>query len=164
MPPRHFVCMAAVGFALSVVLVAACGSAPVPSRTATPEETARLYPELSVVISKAEPPHECTPVGTIQSGGWSAEAAYDGMRKQAAKRHANYVVLDGVAGGVFGRAFACPVSAPPSSGMPPPSGGACVPDCSPGYTCVAGQCVSACNPRCSPGEQCGADRGCHPSR
>ncbi|APR77989.1 Hypothetical protein A7982_03336 [Minicystis rosea] len=37
----------------------------------------------------------------------------------------------------------------------------CEPDCSPGYTCLRGKCVSACNPLCGAGERCGADRICH---
>jgi hypothetical protein len=37
----------------------------------------------------------------------------------------------------------------------------CEPDCSPGYTCLRGTCVSACNPLCGGGERCGADRICH---
>jgi hypothetical protein len=38
---------------------------------------------------------------------------------------------------------------------------ACEPECSPGYACVRGTCVSACNPPCGPGQRCGADRACH---
>ena len=38
----------------------------------------------------------------------------------------------------------------------------CEPECSPGYTCLRGACVSACNPRCGAGERCGGDRICHP--
>jgi hypothetical protein len=38
----------------------------------------------------------------------------------------------------------------------------CEPDCSPGYTCIRGTCVSACNPVCGGGERCGTDRICHP--
>lgn len=37
----------------------------------------------------------------------------------------------------------------------------CEPDCSPGFTCLHGACVTACNPGCASGEQCGADRTCH---
>ena len=35
------------------------------------------------------------------------------------------------------------------------------PDCSPGFTCLHGACVTACNPGCAGGEQCGGDRSCH---
>jgi hypothetical protein len=148
---------------LTLLVLAACGSRPA-TRSATPEEAARLYPELSVTISKAEPPPGCAPLGTVQGGGWSAEAAYDSIRTKAAKRHANYVVLDGVAGAIFGRAFACPVPSPDASSTPEAGQAgapACVPDCSPGYVCVVGKCVSACNPLCAAGQLCGADRTCH---
>jgi hypothetical protein len=37
----------------------------------------------------------------------------------------------------------------------------CEPDCSPGFTCLHGACVTACNPGCASGEQCGGDRSCH---
>jgi hypothetical protein len=68
---------------------------------------------------------------------------------------------------------AAPSPSPPgSSVLPAPSGGApgpkaapephCEPDCSPGYTCLRGTCVSACNPRCGANERCAADRVCHP--
>lgn len=42
----------------------------------------------------------------------------------------------------------------------PGTGGACVPDCSPGYVCIDGACVTSCNPPCSAGQICGADRVC----
>ena len=40
----------------------------------------------------------------------------------------------------------------------------CEPDCSPGFTCLHGACVTACNPGCASGEQCGGDRTCHASK
>jgi len=55
-------------------------------------------------------------------------------------------------------ATATAVAAAPS--VTPPR--VCEPDCSPGYTCLRGTCVSACNPACTAGERCGADRICHP--
>lgn len=36
----------------------------------------------------------------------------------------------------------------------------CVPDCSPGFTCVDSACVSACNPPCASDERCSAERVC----
>ncbi len=52
---------------------------------------------------------------------------------------------------------------PPVPSAPIPSAPlVCEPDCSPGYTCLRGKCVSACNPLCQAGERCGADRICHP--
>jgi hypothetical protein len=36
----------------------------------------------------------------------------------------------------------------------------CDPDCSPGYACSHGACVTACNPACADGEQCSPDRTC----
>jgi hypothetical protein len=38
---------------------------------------------------------------------------------------------------------------------------ACEPECSPGFACVHGACVTACNPACGNGQQCGTDRTCH---
>jgi hypothetical protein len=52
-----------------------------------------------------------------------------------------------------------PPEPPPA---PPAPAGVCEPDCSPGYTCLRGKCVSACNPTCGDNERCGADRICHP--
>ena len=37
----------------------------------------------------------------------------------------------------------------------------CTPECSPGYTCLDGRCLSQCNPACDAGQRCGADRLCH---
>jgi hypothetical protein len=51
---------------------------------------------------------------------------------------------------------------PPPPAPPAPPAGVCEPDCSPGYTCLRGTCVSACNPLCGENERCGADRLCHP--
>jgi hypothetical protein len=50
------------------------------------------------------------------------------------------------------------VAPAPASSAP---AGACEPDCSPGYTCLRGTCVSSCNPPCAAGQRCGADRICH---
>jgi hypothetical protein len=60
---------------------------------------------------------------------------------------------------LLGKDPAPPAPAPPA----PAAAGACEPDCSPGYTCLRGVCVSACNPPCPAGERCGADRVCYPS-
>jgi hypothetical protein len=53
---------------------------------------------------------------------------------------------------------------PPEPPAPVPAAPAlvCEPDCSPGYVCLRGTCVSACNPLCAENERCGADRSCHP--
>jgi hypothetical protein len=53
-------------------------------------------------------------------------------------------------------------SAAPAPPAPPAKPAACEPECSPGYTCLRGTCVSACNPACAAGERCGVDRICHP--
>jgi hypothetical protein len=100
-----------------------------------------------VTVSKAER-EDCNFLGVV-------DGHYDGdllqLRKHAAAINANYVVLDsineGPKGSAKGRAFYCPPS--------------CTPDCSPGYVCMSGKCVSACNPPCGQGQQCGADRTCH---
>jgi hypothetical protein len=48
------------------------------------------------------------------------------------------------------------------SATPASASRVCEPECSPGYVCVRGSCVSACNPLCAAGERCGVDRICHP--
>ncbi|MDB4936363.1 MAG: hypothetical protein JWP87_3335 [Labilithrix sp.] len=122
-------------------------------------------PLTPVQLSKAEPPSNCEMVGTVAGGGWSVDEAYSELRSQARRKHANYVVLDGIANGVFGRAFRCPVEAPATAATAAPApraaGPACEPECSPGFTCVRGACVSACNPPCEKGQRCDADRACH---
>lgn len=50
-----------------------------------------------------------------------------------------------------------PEAEPVAEAAPPPE---CIPDCSPGYTCVNGECISACNPPCGPGQVCSAERIC----
>jgi hypothetical protein len=67
---------------------------------------------------------------------------------------------------IQGRLFSCPRGGgpPPSSAAttaPPPK--ACEPECSPGFTCLRGTCVSACNPACDSSQRCGMDRLCHPA-
>lgn len=126
-------------------------------------------PLAPVQISKAEPPPGCQLAGGVRGTGWSVDEAYSELRQEAREKRANYVVLDGVAGGVFGRAFRCPgaTGASPAAPAAPPTAAAsspapaCEPECSPGYVCVRGACVSACNPPCGAGQRCGADRTCH---
>jgi hypothetical protein len=154
---RHLVSVAVVSCALAAV---ACSHRE--TRTATPEEVAKYYPDLvtPVTISKAEPPPVCAMIGTVRGGGWTVEAAYDAIRHDAVERGANYVVLDGIAGGLFGRAFRCPTLV--ATPVPPPVAATdCEPSCSPGFVCLRGACVSACNPACGSGQACGPDRVCH---
>jgi len=119
-------------------------------------------------------------------GGPHYEKAVAELRRQAVIGGGNYLFIDNVAPPrdtdylpayvVKARLFACPAGTPASG--PPPAGVAspavhpepstpaaplvCEPDCSPGYTCLRGKCVSACNPLCGPAERCGVDRSCHP--
>jgi hypothetical protein len=152
----------------TLLALASCSSSP-PPRTATPEEARKLYPDLevarTVTITKAEPPPGCAPLGTVTSegAGWGADAHYFQLQRNTAHMGGNYVVMDLAAQGLVGRAFRC---APPSGGAATgraPASAACEPACSPGYTCLRGQCVSACNPACNTGDVCGADRICRPA-
>jgi hypothetical protein len=150
---------------LIAVALASCGGAP-PPRQATPEETAKLYPEIAaqaaVQLSKAEPPPGCVALGTVAAGGWTVDDAYSGLKKKAAERGGNYVVLDGIGNGIFGRVFQCPIALAARPAAPAAAAAsACVPDCSPGYVCARSACVSACNPPCDQGQRCDADRTCH---
>lgn len=173
-------CRSPRSLALSLLLVCAGCGEPASARQASPEEMARLYPEMFVQVSKAEPPPYCIPVGAVIAGGYGPEDAYGGLRKRAADAGGNYVVMDGLApGGIFGRAFRCPVgpapvpvmanapaSPPPHAGpaAAPPAAASCEPECSPGYLCLKGACVSACNPPCASGQRCEADRLCHAAK
>jgi hypothetical protein len=143
-----------LAFALASVSLAACNGTGRVTRPSTSP----------VQLSKAEPPETCQLVGTVSGTGWGVEEAYSELRSQARRKQANYVVLDGIANGVFGRAFRCPVTAPAASGAPAAASAAapaCEPECSPGFACVRGTCVSACNPPCEKGQRCDADRTCH---
>jgi hypothetical protein len=140
----------------------------------------------ALLVGKAEPPSSCRLLGAQQSMdpkvyapfasfGANSDDALEALREKAVERGANYVVLDFVAGpSAQGRLFACPsdalatLSGPGGGAAPPaamapasPASPACKPDCSPGYACVDGSCVSACNPPCAAGKTCGADRICH---
>jgi hypothetical protein len=119
-------------------------------------------------------------------GGVHYEKAVLALRRQAVLGGGNYLFIDNVAPPrdtdyrpafiIKARLFACPAVLPaapvlaaapssataPSPAAPPPVALACEPDCSPGYTCLRGTCVSACNPLCAAGERCGVDRICHP--
>ena len=95
--------------------------------------------------------------------------AIDELRQEAAVRKGNYVVLDVVRQdnpatiSLGGRLFLCdskPANLAQASTSS--SSSACEPDCSPGYVCLRGQCVSACNPPCEKTERCGEDRLCRP--
>ncbi len=42
----------------------------------------------------------------------------------------------------------------------PAPGGACAPECRPGYVCSGGACISACNPPCAEGYECTPELTC----
>lgn len=118
-------------------------------------------------------------------GGPHYERAVVELRRQAVIGGGNYLFIDNVAPPrdtdylpayiVKARLFACPAGGPPplppatavasvpgpAHPEPPSQPAVCEPDCSPGYTCLRGKCVSACNPLCAAGERCGVDRICH---
>lgn len=142
-----------------------------------PEEPASTRAKgAHVQIGKAEPSPDCTLLGVVTDGSISADTAYEELRARAAEKGGNFVVLDAIRRGMWGqqefvgRAYSCPSpsSAPARAERPKPKqetkqeAAACEPDCSPGYVCLRGKCVSACNPPCENGERCGADRWCHP--
>jgi hypothetical protein len=118
----------------------------------------------AIRTSKDEPPATCLLYGYSQGEvAISYEAALENLKLQAFRRDANWVVPDSMTKReaqviVSGRIYKCPDSA---FRAPPKAALACVPDCSPGYTCVEGKCISACNPLCEAGQRCGADRICH---
>jgi len=134
------------------------------------------------VVNQATPPPSCRPLGLIDGkdadrwspGGMTYERALLDLRRKAVEGGGNHVVIDATAPPretdylpafvIHGRLFTCPGAAVPARSAPvgeaPPR--VCEPDCSPGYTCLRGSCVSACNPLCSAGERCGQDRICHP--
>lgn len=165
---------------LALLVVACGGSSSYQERQA---ELAKAREASALLVGKAEPPSSCRLIGAQQSMdpkiyapfasfGANSDDALEALREKAIERGANYVVLDFVAGpSAQGRLFACPSDAlatlsGPGGGAAPPAGmapasAACKPDCSPGYACVDGSCVSACNPPCAAGKTCGADRLCH---
>ncbi|MEP7120883.1 MAG: hypothetical protein ABJE95_08240 [Byssovorax sp.] len=138
------------------------------------------------VDSKIEPPEACRALGPLEgkdtdrwaAGGLSYEAALIDLRRKAVNGGGNRLVVDEVALPRAGdylpafviqaRLFACPAvgsgaasaSVVPAANAATPPAPSCEPDCSPGYTCLRGACVSACNPLCSSGERCGVDRIC----
>ncbi len=139
------------------------------------------------IVNKATPPPSCRALGLVDgkdsdrwsAGGMTYERALTDLRRKAVDGGGNYVVIDATAPPkdgdympafiIHGRLFTCPsgavsANAAPaaSSASPRPSPAACEPECSPGYTCLRGSCVSACNPLCNAGERCGQDRICHP--
>lgn len=132
------------------------------------------------VEPKGEPPEACRALGRVEGkdtdrwavGGLSYEAALLDLRKKAVNGGGNRLVVDEVtppratdylpAFVIQARLFICPAaaSAVGSPAASPAPARSCEPDCSPGYTCLRGSCVSACNPLCGAGERCGADRIC----
>jgi len=140
------------GFLLAALLLsAACASTQttqmeeVPNRPAEGQR-AKVQPT-DVFVSKAEPPVFCRQIGgvslTFREDDYNGNIA--ALRAQVAEAVGNYLVIDAA---TAGRAYDCPKP--------------CVPECSPGFTCVERACVSACNPPCKSGESCGGDRSCHP--
>lgn len=140
------------------------------------------------IESNVEPPKACSALGPLEgkdtdrwaAGGLSYQAALVDLRKKAVTGGGNHLVVDAVtppratdyvpAFLIQARLFKCPaggavaasasVSASPVAIAAPAKAQGCEPDCSPGYTCLRGTCVSSCNPLCGAGERCGADRIC----
>ena len=121
--------------------------------------------------SKNEPPAQCLLYGYSQGAAAPTdEGALENLKLVAVQREANFVVPEELTrrGGMVsaaGRIYVCPDSALRALSQPQPQPTpaplVCVPDCSPGYVCIDGKCISACNPLCEPGQRCGADRICH---
>lgn len=141
------------------------------------------------IATRVEPPAACRGLGALEgkdSNRWvpngpSYEAALVDLRRKAVAGGGNHLVLDVLTPPnasdympsftIQARLFVCPAAraggapAPAARVEPsaqPASARICEPDCSPGYTCLRGVCVSACNPLCGVGERCGADRICRP--
>jgi hypothetical protein len=137
---------------LLLLVLIACGAP-------TAEERLRAK---EIGSAKDDPP--CTLYGYSQGAPASTdEGAIENLKVEAVRRDANFVVPDSFArqGGLVratGRVYRCPDSL---LRRPAPAPAACVPDCSPGYVCIDGKCLSACNPLCERGQRCGADRICH---
>src|SRR5262245_3575928 len=117
------------------------------------------------VTNQGAPPSSCRPLGLVDgkdadrwsAGGMTYERALTDLRRKAVEGGGNYVVIDATAPPretdylpafvIHGRLFACP-SGPrpaPSAAVVQAAPRVCEPDCSPGYTCLRGTCVSACN-------------------
>ena len=159
--------------AIASLLLSACGP------TADPKAMSAVQ-----ISAAGAPPAGCRMLAALEGkdsdrwvpGGPHYEKAVIDLRRQAVLGGGNFLFIDSSSGPqstdymptwlVKARLFSCP-SGPPSAGAPvapaapAPSALICEPDCSPGYTCLRGKCVSACNPLCGAGERCGADRICH---
>lgn len=134
------------------------------------------------IDSKVEPPEACRALGALEgrdtdrwaAGGLSYGAALLDLRKKAVNGGGNRLVVDEVTSPratdylpafvIQARLFKCPAAGAGSpvarAASAPAPVKTCEPDCSPGYICLRGSCVSACNPLCGAGERCGADRIC----
>lgn len=160
-------------------LAAACGPSADPGAMATVQ-----------IEASGSPRSGCRALASLEGkdndrwvpGGPYYEKAVLELRRQAVLGGGNYLFIDSstpprdtdyMPGWVVkARLFSCPAAAPAPSAVvaavvtaAPASSSAgliCEPDCSPGYTCLRGKCVSACNPLCGAGERCGVDRICHP--
>jgi hypothetical protein len=128
-----------------------------------------------VTVEDRAPPSVCQAMAFIESdtpamGKEPYERAAEALRREARKRGGNYVHMQWMGQLsvykviVRGRLYSCPADAlkqaPSLATAAVANSSVCEPDCSPGYTCLRGTCVSACNPPCAAGERCGSDRTC----
>jgi hypothetical protein len=167
----------------ALVLAAACGPAADPAAMASVQVDASGAPRSGC---RALASLEGKDTDRWVPGGPYYEKAVTDLRRQAVLGGGNYLFIDSTtpprdtdympAWVVKARLFSCPrVAVEPAANAASPASGAataapasssvalvCEPDCSPGYTCLRGKCVSACNPLCGAGERCGVDRICHP--
>lgn len=155
-----------------VVLAVGCDPTPPPL---TPKA-------LAVQVRKADPPPGSTDLGPITAtdgfgcGVLSSNGTYEGavasLRRDAAKRGANYAEIVGIVEPHFTgdcdnntftiHAHLFRVSAPRVAPQPARRVDSCDPPCSPGYACESGVCKALCNPPCDNGMICRQDRTCGP--
>jgi hypothetical protein len=156
-----------------IVIVAAVGCDPTPPPPLSPTA-------LAVEVRKADPPEGSTDLGRITAtdgfgcGALASNGTYEGavanLRREAAKRGANYAEIVGIVEPHFtgdcdnniftiqARLFR--VRAAPAAPRPSLTVDTCDPPCSPGYACELGVCTALCNPPCDNGMVCRQDRTC----
>jgi hypothetical protein len=167
---------------LAAVLTASCAGSEVapsaPRRAARPDDcpvqlfptTKPSYPvvdlaSVRVVCNRALGRAACLDklhLQTCAAGGDSAYGFKEGINPDGAGMFisATVALRNDLPPATASAVTAAPATIAPVADAP---GASCVPICSPGFSCQAGQCIPQCNPACEPTEICNRHRTCEPA-
>jgi hypothetical protein len=165
--------------ALACASAASCASSEVaPDAPRRPPLPANCPVQLFPTTRPSYPSVDLGLVRAVCNRALGRTACVDKLRIQACAAGGDtaYGFKEGINPDGAGMFISATVALRNRAGAPPPSAGAatvapivdapaagCLPICSPGFACQAGQCIPECNPACESTEICNRHRICEPA-